>query len=314
MHLVHLTSSRRKLLTLLLIATRDFRSPILLEKMAWPYPWVELLYLGLKYQRILNWAIISGQRIQSTSIQIPITHEFQEIPRSVCKLFDKLRCILPWNCRPLGQLIRTILPMPNTDIATKMATIQIEDSQVPLVEIRSTGDILLDVQFKNTSECTKSIPKDALRSLRTRKLPITSPRILYRVRLDTLKKHSDYFRTMLKPQFAEGLAVEKVLKELADTNQVAAELEPEKLPRISIIDEDTATKTFGREVVFRDMLRIIHGAVSTYAVSLLAAIAKPLYRILSHLRSRHNASLSSSSWQISTTSCLQSPVICKKSS
>jgi hypothetical protein len=157
--------------------------------------------------------------------------------------------------------------MPNTDVAIKMATIQIEDSQVPLVDIRSTGDILLDVHFKNISECTKSIPKDALRSLRTRKLPITSPRILYRVRLDTLKKHSDYFRTMLKPQFAEGLAVEKALKVLADTNLVAAELEPERLPRISIVDEDTSTKTFGREVIFRDMLRIIHGAVRTDVVS-----------------------------------------------
>lgn len=152
--------------------------------------------------------------------------------------------------------------MPNTDVAVKMATIQIEETQVPLVEIRSTGDILLDVHFKNTSECTKSIPKDALRSLRARKLPVTSPRILYRVRLDTLKKHSDYFRTMLKPQFAEGLAVEKALKELANANQIASELEPDKLPRITIVDEDAATKTFGREVIFRDMLRIIHGAVS----------------------------------------------------
>ncbi|KUJ21830.1 uncharacterized protein LY89DRAFT_681223 [Mollisia scopiformis] len=140
-----------------------------------------------------------------------------------------------------------------------MAT-QSEENQPTLVEIRSTGDILLDVHFKNTSECTKSIPKDALRSLRTRKLPIPSPRILYRVRLDTLKKHSEYFRIMLKPQFAEGLAVEKALKDLADASQVASELEPEKLPRVSIIDEDTATKTFGREAVFRDMLRIIHGA------------------------------------------------------
>lgn len=152
--------------------------------------------------------------------------------------------------------------MADKDVAIKMATIQIEDTQVPLVEIRSTGDILLDVHFKNTSECTKSIPRDALRSLRTRKLPITSPRILYRVRLDTLKKHSDYFRTMLKPQFAEGLAVEKALKELTDANQVVSELEPEKLPWITIVDEDAATKTFGREMIFRDMLRIMHGAVS----------------------------------------------------
>lgn len=174
----------------------------------------------------------------------------------------QLRCILSGHCRSIQDRIRTILLMPTTEIATSMATIQIEESQLPLAEIRSTGDVLLDVQFKNTAECTKSIPKDALRSLRTRKLPIPSPRIIYRVRLDTLKKHSEYFRIMLKPQFAEGLAVERALKELAGTNQVASELDPEKLPIIRIVEEDTATKTFGREVVFRDMLRIIHGAVS----------------------------------------------------
>ncbi|KAF8866882.1 hypothetical protein BDZ45DRAFT_734910 [Acephala macrosclerotiorum] len=181
--------------------------------------------------------------------------------------------------------------MPTTEIATSMAMIQIEDTQLPLVEIRSTGDVLLDVQFKNTPECTKSIPKDALRSLRARKLPIPSPRIIYRVRLDTLKKHSEYFRIMLKPQFAEGLAVEKVLKELADTNQIASELDAEKLPIIRIVEEDTATKTFGREVVFRDMLRIIHGAdpltspITTQFLTVLVLMADQ-YNVISSV-SRH---------------------------
>lgn len=203
--------------------------------------------------------------------------------------------------------------MPTTEIATSMATIQMEENQLDLVEIRSTGDVLLDVQFKNTPECTKSIPKDALRSLRSRKLPTPSPRIIYRVRLDTLKKHSEYFRIMLKPQFAEGLAVEKALKELADTKQIASELDSEKLPMIRIIDEDTATKTFGREVVFRDMLRIIHGAVSQPNFLDKLEHSNHACRILSLLRLQHNSSLSLSSWPISTMSCLPSPAICRKS-
>lgn len=128
-----------------------------------------------------------------------------------------------------------------------------------MVEIRSTGDILLDVAFKNTSQVTKSIPKDALRTLRTKKLPIPSPRIIYRVRLETLKKHSEYFQILLKPQFAEGLAVAEAFARFKEQNEEPANVVAERLPIIKIVDEDVATKTFGRETVFRDLLRVVHG-------------------------------------------------------
>lgn len=141
------------------------------------------------------------------------------------------------------------------------ATMQIDGKELPLVDIRSTGDILLDVTFKNTTECTKSIPKDALRLVRAQKVAIPSPRILYRVRLETLKKHSEYFQFMLKPQFAEGISVAKTLADLEVAGIDASKVEPGRLPRISIVDEDGATKTFGRELIFRDMLHIIHGSV-----------------------------------------------------
>lgn len=151
-------------------------------------------------------------------------------------------------------------PVPET--AKVMSTIRIEGHEYPLLDIRSTGDVILDVSFKNTAECTKSIPKDYLRELRTKKLPLPSPRIFYRVRLETLKKHSDFFRILLTPPFSEGVAVADALKRLAESNENPTEIEAEKLPRVAIVDEDTATKTIGRELVFRDFLQIIHGAVS----------------------------------------------------
>ena len=152
---------------------------------------------------------------------------------------------------------------PGLDLAKSTNnTIRVAEQEYPLLNIRSTGDLVLDVSFRNTAECTKSIPKDALRELRSMKSPVPSPRIFYRVRLDTLKKHSEYFRTLLAPQFAEGVSAAETLSSLSKSNLNPAEIEAEKLPRVKIVDEDTATKTLGRELIFRDLLQVLHGAVS----------------------------------------------------
>lgn len=153
---------------------------------------------------------------------------------------------------------------PPPGMVSTPTTIKIDDEELLLVEIRSTGDILLDVAFKNTSQVTKSIPKDALRMLRAKKIPIPSPRIIYRVRLETLKKHSEYFQILLKPQFAEGLAVAEAFARFKEQNEEPAEVTAERLPRIKIVDEDMATKTFGRETVFRDLLRVVHGTTVSF--------------------------------------------------
>lgn len=151
------------------------------------------------------------------------------------------------------------MPPPPIEQATAMATMMVDGVELPLVEIRSTGDVILDVLFKNTPGCTKSIPRGALGGLRTKKISIPSPRVLYRVRLETLKKQSAYFQIMCKPQFSEGMKLEEDLARLAELKIDPTEAEAEKLPRIKIVDEDVETKTFGREQVFRDMLRTVHG-------------------------------------------------------
>lgn len=155
---------------------------------------------------------------------------------------------------------KSTLKPATSEQSNTMTSIDIDGNLYPLIEIRSTGDVLLDVHFMNDSECTKSIPKDALRSLRTKRLPIPSPRILYRAKLDTIKKYSEYFQILLKPQFAEGIEVAKALAELQASNQDATKIEADKLPRVKIVDEDGATKTFGRELIFKDMLNIVHGS------------------------------------------------------
>lgn len=79
--------------------------------------------------------------------------------------------------------------------------------------------------------------------------------------METLKKQSRYFAHLFGPNFAEGTAITEAFGRLAKLGQNPTEVAAEKLPRIKIVDEDGATKTLGREAVFRDMLRIIHGAV-----------------------------------------------------
>jgi len=130
-----------------------------------------------------------------------------------------------------------------------------------VIEIRATGDVILDVTFANTFACTKSIPSDTIQKFRASKSPFPSPRVLYRVRLETLKKHSKYFAHLLGSDvFGEGRDVALKLASLAKSNVKATEADVQQLPRIKIVDEDDATRIMGREQVFRDMLRIIHGA------------------------------------------------------
>lgn len=159
-------------------------------------------------------------------------------------------------------------------------SIHIDDSEYKVVEIRATGDVLLDVTFENTNACNKSIPSDAIQRLRASKATIPSVRVIYRVRLETLKKQSQYFTHLLGSDvFGEGRAIKDIFSSLNDSNLKPSEVEPSRLPRIKILDEDDATRTMGREVVFRDMLRIIHGAehltkpVNIHYLSILVVMA-----------------------------------------
>jgi hypothetical protein len=144
---------------------------------------------------------------------------------------------------------------------TEPSVVHVDGKAYIVEDIRSTGDVILDVSFENTNACNKSIPADEIRKIRASKAPIPSPRIFYRVRLETLKKSSRYFEHLLGPQFAEGAAVIEQHAKLARSNLNPSEIEAKMLPRIKIVDEDVATRTIGRERIFGDLLRIIHGAV-----------------------------------------------------
>ncbi|KAJ0304240.1 hypothetical protein COL516b_006131 [Colletotrichum fioriniae] len=92
--------------------------------------------------------------------------------------------------------------------------------------------------------------------------PNLSPNIqvAYRVKLSVLKRHSRYFENLLgNKQFAEASNVEETLARLAADKLKLAEVDARDLPWITIVDDDEATRSVGREKVFEDLMRIMHG-------------------------------------------------------
>lgn len=140
-----------------------------------------------------------------------------------------------------------------------------------VVTIAVNGDILLDVTFETSRSTLKATRKATPRPRPSQRdppppLPVLKPhvRLGYRVDLATLKKHSRYFTNLLgDTRFQEARAVTEQLDALELNGEVPGEVEPGRLPRVSITDDDQATQSAGREKVFGDMLRVLHGRDTT---------------------------------------------------
>ncbi|KFG80660.1 hypothetical protein MANI_017611 [Metarhizium anisopliae] len=138
-----------------------------------------------------------------------------------------------------------------------------------VVNITPIGDIILSVTFETSAETLRKTRKAALSASRISSLPngpsappqVLKPKvtIAYRVQLDMLKTHSQYFGNLLtNPQFREAKLITAVHTGLAGRKIKTSEADPAELPHVKITDDDEATQSAGRESVFEDMLRIIH--------------------------------------------------------
>ncbi|KAL0940859.1 hydroxyproline-rich glycoprotein-like protein [Colletotrichum truncatum] len=158
---------------------------------------------------------------------------------------------------------------------------------LPVVLIANDGDIVLDVTFETSRETIAAARKTwqaAAKKFGAPRIPQPnlSPiiRVAYRVKLSVLKKQSRYFANLLgNKQFSEASNVEDTLARLAAEKLKLAEVDARELPWITIVDDDEATRSIGREKVFEDLLRIIHGmqmqstAVNMLHVTTLAILA-----------------------------------------
>lgn len=140
-----------------------------------------------------------------------------------------------------------------------------------VVTIAATGDILLDVTFETSRSTLKATRRAAPKPRPGQRDPPPPPTVLkphlrlgYRADLATLKKYSRYFTNLLgDTRFQEARAVGEQLDALRLNGEDPGEVEPERLPKVSITDDDQATQSAGREKVFGDMLRILHGRDTT---------------------------------------------------
>ena len=164
-------------------------------------------------------------------------------------------------------------PFPET------STAYIDGGLHSLVDIRATGDILLEVTFENRKSSSKLVSNHDASSRGgtiVKHMKSSNSKVLYRVRLDTLKKTSKYFEVLLgSDKFAEGSGIAATLTSLRLRDIIPSEAEPQDLPRISIIDDDDSTRIAGREAVFGDLLQILHGGDVTTRLTIpyLATLA-----------------------------------------
>lgn len=147
-----------------------------------------------------------------------------------------------------------------------------------VITIASRGDVLLEVTFETSSSTLRATRKALPKPRPGRRdplppQPLLKPRIhlAYRVDLATLKKHSRYFTNLLgDTRFHEARAIESRLRDLSLRGDDPSGLDADQLPRVQITDDDEATRSAGREDVFRDMLRVLHGGgVITRPVTIL---------------------------------------------
>ncbi|KAF9870498.1 hypothetical protein CkaCkLH20_11988 [Colletotrichum karsti] len=153
--------------------------------------------------------------------------------------------------------------------------------------IADDGDIVLDVTFETSKEtlaAARKVWQAAAKKFGAPRIPqpnlSPSINLAYRVKLSVLQKQSRYFANLLgNKQFSEASNVEETLARLAAKKLNLVEVDAKDLPWISIVDDDEATRSIGREKVFEDLMRIMHGkqmqsmAVNMLHVTTLAILA-----------------------------------------
>ncbi|ORY55096.1 uncharacterized protein BCR38DRAFT_357137 [Pseudomassariella vexata] len=130
-----------------------------------------------------------------------------------------------------------------------------------VIEIVSTGDLVLDVTFENSKATLKSARKAVPRIVVA---PAAMTRLGFRVDVATLKRQSKYFEKLLTDtRFREAKAITAALAALSLRNVKPAVAEFKDLPWIQITDDDEATLYAHRDAAFADLLRILHGKAAT---------------------------------------------------
>ncbi len=140
-----------------------------------------------------------------------------------------------------------------------------KDAELPeIIEITPGGNVILDVIFETSQKTLQTLRKAARLPPGQRSEGPKKVRVAYRVELEVLQKQSKYFSSLLgDARFEEANAVAEALRAISLDNTNAADLDVKDLPWIKVHDDDEATRSAGREAVFAEFLRILHGKETT---------------------------------------------------
>jgi hypothetical protein len=174
---------------------------------------------------------------------------------------------------------------PDDGSAVTGTTSHVGGQNRKVIAIGSKDDIVLDVTFETSSATLRKSRKEALAAARKAgsaaavPVPDLKPKVkvAYRVSLEALRKHSNYFSNLLSnPNFREAKLIAGAHDRIKARGARPAEADVRDLPWITIADDDEATKAAAREHVFEDVLRIIHQEppkVPRVTMSYLATLA-----------------------------------------
>ncbi|KAK4228990.1 hypothetical protein QBC38DRAFT_133607 [Podospora fimiseda] len=160
------------------------------------------------------------------------------------------------------------------------------------VDVAPDGDVVLEVTFDTSKEtlklARKAAPRLGQKGLKAEQTgqqpppPVLKARVKqrYRVQLDVLKQNSRYFNTLLNDtRFSEGRSIEAAFQQLSLKGVKPAEADPNDLPVVNIHEDDEASQSAGQEIVFGDLLRVLHRKpivtkpVSMHYLALIAVLA-----------------------------------------
>lgn len=138
-----------------------------------------------------------------------------------------------------------------------------------IINIIPDGDALLDVTFETSNDTLRVArkaatprPSEKNASHRVFKAKI---RCGYRVRLSVLKEHSAYFKKLfVDTRFSEAKSVAQTIERLAALHIKPSEAPAEDLPRVKIEEDDDATQSAEQDIIFGDLMRVLHQERVTY--------------------------------------------------
>lgn len=137
-----------------------------------------------------------------------------------------------------------------------------------------TGDLILAVTFENSKSTVRAARKAESfaaslgRAAADKNASALPPalkaqartRLTFRVETAALRRQSKYFDRLLGDvRFREAKDIADALAALEIRGVKPAEADPAELPCVEVTDDDEATQYAHRELVFADLLRILHG-------------------------------------------------------